>query len=121
MDAALAADIALADSSIGWFEVVIVVNNDIPDANSVVVHIDNVQINEPVKTLSIGNFETGLDTWSPSWGCHSRPVNHRCNRRLACIAMIDHAAGGWQAGCLLQCKALSHHVWLSPARSSQWM
>lgn len=91
IDAGLANAIAAADDSIQWFELVIVVNNDVPDANSLTLNIDNVQINEPAPTLVVGNFESGLDTWAPvNWdaatlsqstigatiGSHSLKVEH---------------------------------------------
>jgi hypothetical protein len=60
----LIADIALADSGIGWFELVITKNSD-PG----VFFVDNIQVYPRPDPVSypygnlIGNFETGLDGW----------------------------------------------------------
>lgn len=64
IDQALADDIAAADAStIGWFEMVLVCNND---ANNVTFQVDNIQIKEPPLTLSftIGDFESDVDGFS---------------------------------------------------------
>ncbi len=106
LDADLANDIAGADNSIAWFELVIVINNDLSDANLVKVNIDNIQINEPTKTFSIGDFEKGLDTWAPvNWDAATLTQVTSAGATVGTHAMmVENAAGGWHPGAIFNIK-----------------
>lgn len=83
--------IAGADDTIGWFEVVIVTNND---ANSITLQVDNVQINEPATDAVVGNFEDEtLDGWTSDATISQGTVGVT----LDSASLKVDAAGGWQA------------------------
>ncbi|MBE0534853.1 MAG: LamG domain-containing protein [Phycisphaerae bacterium] len=105
LDADLAGDIAQADGSIAWFEIVLVINNDVGDANSLTVNIDNVQINEPTPTMVIGNFESGLDTWAPvNWDAATLTQSTTGATKGSHALQVEHAAGDWHPGAIYNVK-----------------
>jgi hypothetical protein len=100
IDSALADKIAATDDSIGWFELVLVSNND---ANDVSFQVDNVQINEPPSNVVIGNFETGLDGWG-GWDGVTLSQS-ATGATVGSMAMQSVDTGGWRG------RAIDAHPW----------